>query len=166
MYSVRDSEPEPLSGSVSNYVLIVLALSQTTLFFTVSKTHTIYIYQIEDREILVKNLGSLPYESPLKWQNRGQIWNLSVETSLGMYSVRDSEPEPLSGSVSNYVLIVLALSQTTLFFTVSKTHTIYIYIYQIEDREILVKNLGSLPYESPPFGRKKLKKPRIDSKNL
>ena len=53
-----------------------------------------------------------------------------------------------------------ALSQTIVFFTVIKLMQ---YIFQIEDREMPIKNPGSLPHESPLVGQKMAGKLQIDS---
>ena len=80
--------------------------------------------------------------------------------SSGMYLVRDSESRPQSDSVSNYMLTVQVLSQITVFFIVTKPIQ---YMYKIKDREISIKNVGSLPHKTPLVGQKMARKPRIDS---
>ena len=80
--------------------------------------------------------------------------------SSEMYLVCDFERGPSSDSVSNGMLTVRISSQITVFFTIIKPTQ---YIYQIEDREILVNNLRSLPHESLPVGQKVTRKPQINS---
>ena len=57
-----------------------------------------------------KTIQKSTFQLLVKWQNRDKIWNLCIKTSLGVYLVRDSEPGPPSGSVSNYVPTVWVLS--------------------------------------------------------
>ena len=75
--------------------------------------------------------------------------------SSRVYLVRDFEPGPPLASVLNCMPIVWVLSQTVVFFIVMK---LIQYICQIEDHEVWVKNMGSLPHKSPRFGQKKMEK--------
>ena len=53
-----------------------------------------------------KSVQNLTFQPLVKWQNKGQIYNLCIEMSLRVYSIRDSKPESLSGSASIYMPIV------------------------------------------------------------
>ena len=55
----------------------------------------------------------------------------------------------------------VCLEKWKFLLTAPNIGNIYVYIYQIEARETLINNLGSIPTKSPPFNQKMTRKPRF-----